>query len=66
MPSSVIVHSPLRSFIISLSLLSQHSIDEEESKKAKYSVDEDTGAIKVATSEEKALTWPEAEKLSKQ
>ncbi|MBA7555221.1 hypothetical protein ES705_47877 [subsurface metagenome] len=39
---------------------------EEESKKAKYSVDEDTGAIKVATSEEKALTWPEAEKLSKQ
>jgi len=39
---------------------------EEESKKAKYSVDEDTGAIKVATSGEKALTWPEAEKLSKQ
>lgn len=38
---------------------------EEDSKKSKYSVDEDTGAIKVATSGEKALTWPEAEKLSK-
>lgn len=39
---------------------------EREDKKAKYSVDEDTGAIKVATTGEKALTWPEAEKLSKQ
>ncbi|MBA7584624.1 hypothetical protein ES708_26581 [subsurface metagenome] len=39
---------------------------EAESKKAKYSVDEDTGATKVATTGEKALTWPEAEKLSKQ
>ncbi len=38
---------------------------EEESKRAKYSVDEETGAIKVATTGEKALTWPEAEKLSK-
>ena len=38
---------------------------EEESKKAKYSVDEDTGVIKVATTSEKALTWEEAEKLSK-
>lgn len=38
---------------------------ERESKKAKYSVDEDTGVIKVATTSEKALTWEEAEKLSK-
>jgi len=38
---------------------------EKESKRAKYSVDEETGAIKVATTGEKALTWPEAEKLSK-
>jgi hypothetical protein len=38
---------------------------EEETKRAKYSVDEESGAIKVATTGEKALTWPEAEKLSK-
>ena len=43
--------------------------EEEETKRererAKYSVDEDTGVIKVATTGEKALTWPEAEKLAK-
>jgi len=37
----------------------------DDDKKSKYSVDEDTGAIKVAGSGEKALTWTEAEKLSK-
>ncbi len=31
----------------------------------KYSVDTDTGAIKVASTTDKALTWDEAEKLSK-
>lgn len=31
----------------------------------KYSVDTDTGAIKVASTSDKALTWDEAEKLSK-
>jgi len=44
--------------------------DEEKAKvaeeeKDKYTVDEDTGAIKTASSGEKALTWAEAEKLSK-
>ncbi|GAI96995.1 unnamed protein product [marine sediment metagenome] len=37
----------------------------KESQKAKYSVDDETGTIKVATSSEKALTMEEAEKLSK-
>ncbi len=38
---------------------------ERESKKAKYSVDQESGGIKVATTSEKALTWEEAEKVSK-
>lgn len=38
---------------------------EKESKQAKYSVDQETAGIKVASTAEKALTWDEAEKLSK-
>ena len=36
-----------------------------EMAKSKYSVDEESGAIKVATTSEKALTWDEARELSK-
>ena len=39
--------------------------DKVERAMSKYSVDEETGAIKVAATSEKALTWAEAEKLSK-
>jgi len=39
--------------------------DKLEMSKSKYSVDEETGAIKVAAASEKALTWSEAEKLSR-
>lgn len=37
---------------------------EKEKAKAKYSVDQSTGGIKVATDAEKALTWGEAQALS--
>ncbi len=41
--------------------------DKEARKDEKYSVDTDTGAIKVASTTDKtALTWDEAEKLSKE
>ena len=36
-----------------------------EGARSKYSVDEETGVIKVATTSEKPLTWEEAEKLSR-
>ena len=39
--------------------------DKAEVARSKYSVDEETGAIKVAVTSEKALTWVEAEKLSR-
>ena len=39
---------------------------EGEGEAEKYSVDTDTGAIKVASTSDKALTWDEAEKLSKE
>lgn len=39
--------------------------EKDETAKAKYSVDEESGVIKVASTSEKALTWEEAEKLSK-
>ena len=42
----------------------REEVDEKEDP-AKYSVDTATGAIKVASSTDKALTWDEAEKLSK-
>lgn len=37
---------------------------EEDARKSKYSVDEATGAVRVATGSEKALTLDEAERLS--
>lgn len=37
----------------------------KERQRAKYSVDEDTGAVKVASTSEKALSWDEAQQLSK-
>ena len=43
----------------------EEEADKEETAKAKYSVDEETGAVKVAVTSEKALTWAEAEKLSR-
>lgn len=39
---------------------------ERARRESKYSVDEDTGSIKVATTSEKALSWEEAQKLSKE
>ena len=39
--------------------------EKAEMAKSKYSVDEESGAIKVATTSEKALTWEEAKELSK-
>lgn len=50
---------------VSLSPEKRRVIEQKnEERKAKYSVDE-TGAIKVASTEEKALTWDEAQKLSR-